>query len=218
MSEFESALLEGAGAVGLEVSDVVASGLERHYELLNKWAKKMNLTAVKDPVRAAHLHGLDSLLFAELLDPEETAATVDVGSGAGFPGIPLALARPRLSIVLLEPIRKRASFLRVALAELGLSQVRVVEGRLEEAEGPRGLWPAELIVSRATIAPAELARLATPKLVTGGRLITTSGAGAAPKEALEESGLRHLRRLERRLPGGEQRILDLLVRESPADD
>lgn len=214
MTSFKAALLEGAAAIDLEVSDAVASRLERHFELLSKWAKKMNLTAVTDPMQAAHLHGLDSLLFAELIDPEDASKTVDVGSGAGFPGIPLAVARPALRMVLLEPIRKRASFLRVALADLGLSEVRVVEGRLEEGEGPPGLWPAELIVSRATIAPIELARLAPPRLVDGGRLILTAGAGATPPAELEIGGLRHVRRLERRLPGGEQRVLDLMCRGS----
>ncbi len=130
--------------MGLALSEEIAQQIETHYLLLAKWSAKMNLTAVRDPVEAAHLHGLDSLLFAEWIDPDAEDRTVDVGSGAGFPGIPLALARPKLQMVLLEPIRKRASFLRVALAELDLPGVRVIEGRLEAGEGKKGPWPADL--------------------------------------------------------------------------
>jgi 16S rRNA (guanine527-N7)-methyltransferase len=210
MSAFEQALADGAKQMGLPVSRELSEALATHYELLIKWAAKMNLTAIKDPVEAAHLHALDSLLFAELIDPDDTAKTVDVGSGAGFPGIPLALARPGLQMILLEPIRKRASFLRVALADLKLD-ARVVEGRLDESD-PRGVWPADLIVSRATIPPVELARLAAPKLSPGGRLILTAGAGAPDPSQLASPELMHVRRMERTLPGGELRVLDLLRR------
>ncbi len=205
---FRAALDDGAQQLGIAIGDEVARRLEQHYQLLIKWAAKMNLTAIKDPVEAAHLHALDSLLFAELIDPTDAAKTVDVGSGAGFPGIPLALVRPRLDLTLLEPIRKRASFLRVALAELELPKVRVVEGRLEDAL-PR-VWPADLIVSRATIPPVELARAAPGKLASRGRLILTAGAGAPEARELASDRLAHERRIERKLPGGEVRILDLL--------
>jgi 16S rRNA (guanine527-N7)-methyltransferase len=213
---FLSALEDGARELGLSISDSLAESLAKHYALLVKWASKMNLTAIKDPVEAAHLHALDSLLFTELIDPEDRARTVDVGSGAGFPGIPLALARPNLEMILLEPIRKRASFLRVALADLGLAKVRVVEGRLEEGALPARLWPADLIVSRATIPPVELARLAPAKLSAGGRLILTSGAGAPDPAQLASESLIHVQRLERKLPGGELRVLDLLRRVDPS--
>jgi 16S rRNA (guanine527-N7)-methyltransferase len=207
---FREALEQGAAGLGIDLSQELVRDLTKHYELLIKWASKMNLTAIKDPVEAAHLHALDSLLFAELIDGEDRSKTVDVGSGAGFPGIPLALVRPNLQMVLLEPIRKRASFLRVALAELKLD-AEVVEGRLDDTN-PEGLWPAELIVSRATIPPVELARLATAKLSPGGRLILTSGAGAPDPSQLASVELRHVRRIERKLPAGELRVLDLLRR------
>ena len=214
--EFLSALESGAHVLGIEIDRELAESLAKHYALLVKWAAKMNLTAIKDPVEAAHLHALDSLLFAELIAEEDRSKTVDVGSGAGFPGIPLALARPNLEMILLEPIRKRASFLRVALADLGLARVRVVEGRLEEGDVPPRLWPVELIVSRATIPPVELARLAPAKLSVGGRLILTSGAGAPDPSQLASKGLIHVQRLERKLPGGELRVLDLLRRVDPS--
>ena len=104
--QFLSALASGARLLGIDVSDPIAASLAAHYTLLIKWAAKMNLTAITDPVEAAHLHALDSLLFAELIDRDDRSRTVDVGSGAGFPGIPLALVRPLLDMTLLEPIRR----------------------------------------------------------------------------------------------------------------
>jgi 16S rRNA (guanine527-N7)-methyltransferase len=238
---FRDALGEGARAIGLTLEPRWVGALVEHYALLIKWNRKMNLTAVTDPVEAAHLHGLDSLLFAELVEEGDESKTVDVGSGAGFPGIPLAVARPSLAMTLLEPIRKRASFLRVALAELRLPAVRVVEGKLE---GPPALadrdpmssqaeraasrrraksggpaladrdplvWPAGLVVSRAVVAPVELAALVRDKLAPGGRLIVTSGASAPAIADYGSTGLVHARRIERRLPKEQVRILDVLT-------
>jgi 16S rRNA (guanine527-N7)-methyltransferase len=136
---------------------------------------------------------------------------VDIGSGAGFPGLVLALARPELDMTLLEPKRKRASFLRVALAELQRADVKVVEARLEDLAGA-----FDLVISRATIPPLDLIPLSVSKLAPGGRMIITSGAGAPSVEAIVEAalraGLRHRVRTERVLPTGQKRILDVVER------
>ena len=209
------ALLEGAAEIGLSVTPELAARLAQHQALVVRWASKMNLTTVVDPEEAARLHGLDSLLIAELVDPADTSRAVDVGSGAGFPGLVVALARPALRMRLLEPARKRASFLRVALADLRRPDVTVEEGRLDSLPpGARPPWDADLILSRATIPPLELIPTAAPYLAPGGRLVLTSGAGAPPIEAIRAAaaaaGLIHLERVSRRLPRGESRVLDLL--------
>lgn len=220
---YREALVAGAAKVGLKLDPALADQMSLHYGLVLRWAERINLTAVKDPIPAAGLHGIDSLFFAKLIDPDERSRAVDVGSGAGFPGIVVALARPSLRMTLLEPARKKASFLRVALAELGLDQVRVVEERLELGErraavGPgKPVWPADLILSRATIPPIALIARAAKKLSPGGRLILTGGSGVPPLETLQraagEAGLSHEARHAFVLPAGETRILDVL-RES----
>jgi 16S rRNA (guanine527-N7)-methyltransferase len=202
--------------MGLAVPEPLVEAMAAHQRLVERWSAKMNLTAVKDPARAAELHGLDSLLVAELFEPEAAATVADVGSGAGFPGIVLALARPKLRVRLLEPHRKRASFLRVALAELRRPDVEVQEARLEPLEPGRApAWRAEAIVSRATLPPLELVGLAPPYLEPGGRLVLMAGAGAPEPQGLarvaKEAGLMPVDRLLRHLPGGEVRILDVLV-------
>lgn len=221
---YRDALLAGASRLGLEVSDSLAESMERHFDLVVKWAERINLTTVTEPRLAASRHGLDCLLFTTMIPLNASWKTVDVGSGAGFPGIILALARPSLELTLLEPIRKRTSFLRVALAELRLDRVRVVEGKLEPSgpspstEAPRSapLWPSELIISRATIPPLELIPLAAPRLAPGGQLILTSGSGAPPPSELTRvaasAGLVPVERREFRLDGDETRILDRLQR------
>ena len=221
---YRDTLLAGAARLGLEVPDSLAEAMERHFELVAKWAERINLTTVTEPRLAASRHGLDCLLFTTMIPLNASWKTVDVGSGAGFPGIILALARPSLELTLLEPIRKRTSFLRVALAELHLDRVRVVEGKLDPSghapstPAPRSapFWPSELIISRATIPPLELVPLAAPRLASGGQLILTSGSGAPPPGELARvaatAGLVPVERREFRLDGDETRILDRLQR------
>jgi 16S rRNA (guanine527-N7)-methyltransferase len=221
MDDYRRALVDGARKIGLPLDDALADRMSLHHALLVRWAEKINLTAIKDPTRAAHLHGLDSLLFVELIEQGAKLKTVDVGSGAGFPGIVVLLARPELDMTLIEPLRKRASFLRVVLAELKRSDVAVLEARLGEPQKgppPSAPWPADLILSRATIPVLDLITRAAPRLADRGRLITTQGAGAPPLDAIRQhalrAGLAHEARIERTLPNEEQRILDVFVREA----
>lgn len=217
--DYRVALEAGIDAQGLRVPAEVVAGMTRHFEVLVKWASRINITSVLRPAEAAIVHGLDCLLLAEEFDPADSSSVVDVGSGGGFPGVVLALARPGLRVTLLEPQRKRASFLRVALTELGRADVRVVEGRLEAVSARTPPLLAEVLVSRATIPPLELAPLAGPHLVAGGRLFLMSGAGAPAVPDLEAAGrpagLRHSARVAHVLPGGQARFIDRLERAAP---
>lgn len=182
-----------------------------HHTLVVRWAKRINLTTVTDPVAAAQKHGLDSLLIAARFDPDDSATVADVGSGAGFPGIVVALARSRLQVRLLEPIRKRASFLRVALTELARPDVEVSQSKLERSEAPA--WQVQAMISRATIPPLALVAMAAPYLLPGGRLILTGGSGAPGIGALSAAavGLEHACRTAYTLPGGDRRFIDELT-------
>jgi 16S rRNA (guanine527-N7)-methyltransferase len=214
---FRAALLAGAKKLNITVSTELAKKMTAHMVAVEKWANKISLTSVLEPAKAAEIHGLDSLLIAELFEPNEKTRVADVGSGGGFPGLVVALARPELKMRLLEPQRKRASFLRVALADLGRDDVEVSEERMDPvAQGAKPAWTAQAIISRATIPPLDLVAMAPPYLEPKGRLILTSGAGAPSieevKAAAKKAGLEHTERKERTLPGGETRILDVLVR------
>lgn len=142
------ALERGAEEMGIELSGEVGERLMSYIALLVKWNAAYNLTAVREPAAMVSQHLLDSLSVLPHLPLEEhsDARVADVGSGGGLPGIPLALARPRWRVALIEANQKKAAFLRQAKIELGLENVEVHETRVEK------LLPAErfaLVISRA---------------------------------------------------------------------
>jgi 16S rRNA (guanine527-N7)-methyltransferase len=122
-------LREACADLDLTLSDETLEAMAAHWDLVCRWNARTNLTAIVDDPRAATLHYRDSLAALELIN---SGPIVDFGSGAGFPGIPLALARPDWLITLVEPRRKRASFLEMAVARLNLRNVKVRVGRLED--------------------------------------------------------------------------------------
>lgn len=143
-----------AAALGRDVAD--AAGLAAFVELVRDWNARVNLTAARTPEAMVEVMCADALVLAsEALVPPD-GRVVDVGSGAGGPALALAILRPDLRLTLVEPLRKRVTFLRTAVGTLGLAdRVKVLEGRLElDDPGLEGA-PFDLAMSRATFAPAE---------------------------------------------------------------
>ncbi|MEM1023398.1 MAG: 16S rRNA (guanine(527)-N(7))-methyltransferase RsmG [Myxococcota bacterium] len=210
-SEFEAELQSELGRQSMACDASVLEGLSAHFELMLKWGRKMNLTSIFNPKQAARLHAVDSLFFDQLLPSAERI--IDAGSGAGFPGIVLALRRPETELVLLEPLQKRCSFLRVVVSHLRLPNVRVVEGRVEPEGSTAPVGHFGAAVSRATWAPLEWIGLGVQLLESGGHLVVSGGRGAHPPERVAEAGRRvglgWLRRRSLRL-GDADRVLDLL--------
>lgn len=159
-----------------------------YLELLARWNRSFNLTAIRDPRARVAAHLADSLSIVPLLDSVPAGGrVVDVGSGAGLPGIPLAIARPDLCIELVEPVGKKAAFLRQCRAELALDRVEVRECRVEalslDAE-------PDLVVSRAFASLADFAAAAAAIAGRGTRLLAMKGARPdAEIEELEARGL-----------------------------
>lgn len=147
-------LAEGIAALGADVAEQARQGLLDYLDLIGKWNKAYNLTAVRDPAKMLTHHLLDSLA---VLPHVRGDRVLDVGSGAGLPGIPLALARPDWHITLLDASHKKTVFLRQAVIELKLDNVDVVCARVES-------WSAEArfdtVVSRAFSDLAEYLSLA----------------------------------------------------------
>lgn len=134
-------------------------------------------------------HVLNCAVVAELLP--DGARLVDVGSGAGLPGIPLALARPDLQVALVEPLARRVDWLAEVVADLGLD-VRVDRGRVEETAVRRRWEGADVVTARAVAPLARLAGWALPLLRTGGRLLAVKGASAPEEIARDAAAVRKL--------------------------
>jgi 16S rRNA (guanine527-N7)-methyltransferase len=160
------ALIEqGAAEMGLSLPPDAPGCLARYLALLGKWNRGQNLTAITDPEAMVYGHVLDSLAGLPWLGD---GRVLDVGSGAGLPGIPIAIADPGREFVLLDSRRKRIQFLLYAKRELALDNVSVVEARIEKYQ-PEGNFGT--LTARAVAALPELAAAVMPFINAGARLV-----------------------------------------------
>lgn len=153
-------------SLGVTLNGAQESQLIRHLEMLGRWNAKLNLVGPGSPGSWYVRHTLDSLAPAQWLPATAGSIVVDVGSGAGFPGIPLSVLRPDLRVILLEPRGSRAAFLQNVVASLGLKNASVMVGRAEDRA-----VSGELIVGRAVAPPEKWAALAGGLLTPGGRFV-----------------------------------------------
>ena len=170
----ERQLASGIAALGLDLAAGTEAKLLAYLKLLSKWNHTYNLTSVHDETAMVSHHLLDSLSVLPHLDrgADELRTLADLGSGGGLPGIPLALARPGLSVTLIESSQKKASFLQQAKIELGLANVTVCCTRVE-AFMPPSLF--EAVISRAYAALTQFVASAAHLLTPGGRLLAMKG-------------------------------------------
>ena len=171
-ADFLSSLLSEAR---IPLPPGAAEKLVLHAEEMLAWNRSIRLTAITAPEEVAVKHILDSLTL--LAFAPFPGRTLDFGSGAGYPGIPLAVALPDAHLVLFEASAKKCAFLSRACALLRLGNAEVVRGRLEASGPPPGRF--EQIVTRATLPPGAAARLLGPCLSPGGRLLLMVGPGEA---------------------------------------
>ncbi|MBI1285774.1 MAG: 16S rRNA (guanine(527)-N(7))-methyltransferase RsmG [Thiobacillus sp.] len=162
-------LVAGVAALGLALPDGAEATLLAYLALLGKWNRVYNLTAVRDAERMVSHHLLDSLAAV----PSFQGKTVlDVGSGGGLPGIPLAIARPELQVTLIDSIAKKTAFLLQVKAELGLGNLEVVTSRVEDFQ-PEAKF--DVITSRAFSDLKEFVILTRHLLMPGGRWLAMKG-------------------------------------------
>jgi 16S rRNA (guanine527-N7)-methyltransferase len=162
-------LAQGVAELGLTLPEGAPQRLLAYLDLLQKWNRAYNLTAVRQAPRMVSYHLLDSLAAAAHV----TAATIlDVGSGAGLPGIPLAVALPDSRVTLIDSNHKKAAFLRQAVMELKLANAQVV---CERAEAWKPAVAFDVVISRAFSDLAEFISLAGRHAAPGGRLVAMKG-------------------------------------------
>jgi 16S rRNA (guanine527-N7)-methyltransferase len=142
----KAAIERAANEFQLTLSDIQVQQIQLYTKLLGTWNDKVNLTAIRDPLEILYRHFCESMFGAALL-PVENCRLADVGSGGGFPGIPLKIVRPDLHVFLVESNFKKATFLAEVVRELGLTDTRVLVSRFEELG--EEVAPLDIVCSRA---------------------------------------------------------------------
>ncbi|MEJ2345466.1 MAG: 16S rRNA (guanine(527)-N(7))-methyltransferase RsmG [Gammaproteobacteria bacterium] len=194
-TDLEALLRRGLETLGLSLPDAAAERLLAYVALLGKWNRAYNLTAVREPQAMVTRHLLDSLAVL----PHLHGATVaDVGTGAGLPGLPLALASPERRFVLLDGNAKKCRFLTQAVAELAIPNVTVVRARVEDYRPEQEF---DTVICRAFATVAQMLALSGHLCARGGRVLAMKGQH--PHAELDElpAGFRLLSVVRLRVPG-----------------
>lgn len=181
-------LIEGCSQLGLTLSQAQIEQFQHYFELLAEWNQKINLTAIDDEAGVQTKHFLDCLTGLPLLweelgsrgKPPRSLRAIDVGAGAGFPGLPLKIAWPELQMVLLDGTGKKVRFLQEVVSALKLSRVEVLQGRAEEIghqDAYRGQF--DLVMARAVARLNTLVEYLLPFARQDGYVVAYKGPGAA---------------------------------------
>lgn len=184
---------------GIELTDKQLAQFDKYYELLTKWNEVMNLTAITEFDSVCKLHFVDSISAYKYFDfSKEEYSLIDVGTGAGFPGIPLKIVFPQLKITLLDSLNKRLNFLNEVIDELGLNEegsIVTLHGRAEDhssASNKNSLRETfDIAVSRAVANLSTLSEYCLPYVKVGGRFIAYKSE-KAEEELAKAKGAIHL--------------------------
>lgn len=175
-------LARGVAALGLDLPDTQQVTLLAYLAMISKWNKVYNLTAVRDPAEMLTLHLLDSLSVVSPLRRhlgERPARVMDVGSGAGLPGVVLAIVQPGWQVTCVDTVGKKASFIQQVAAELKLSNLKSAHARVESLEAP----VVDLVVSRAFASLGDFTHLTRRHLAEGGVWAAMKGKPAEDEQS-----------------------------------
>ena len=195
--------------IQIELSDKQATQFEQYYEMLIAKNEVMNLTAITEFEEVVQKHFIDSVMIKDLRIPIEGERWMDVGPGAGFPGIPLKIAFPGLKITLLDSLNKRVGFLNEVIEALGLTDITAVHGRAEDyGRDPKYREQFDLCVSRAVANMSTLSEYCIPFVKKGGYFIPYKSGKADEEIEQAKSAVKKL--------GGE--LKEVIVKVLPETD
>jgi 16S rRNA (guanine527-N7)-methyltransferase len=221
---YRDALEAGLPALGPLPSPAALAVIDGHVRLLLAWTAAINLTAVREPADVARLHVLDSLSAVPLLRARGLTRLLDLGSGGGFPGLPLAAALEADRVLLVDSVAKKVRFLETVIHATGLERRVAAEAVRAEALAhdarDREAWPA--VTARAVTSLAELVEVGLPLVAPGGVLIAWKRAPADDELAAAGPALRALRAgpvevVDAAVPGLENHVLIVVPRGGPID-
>lgn len=178
---------------GVELSDDVINKLNLYGNLLLEWNEKINLTAIKEPKEVLYKHFYDCILFFKNVDVKQGASVIDVGTGAGFPGMVLKIVRPDLKVTLLDSLNKRITFLNDVIQKLGLKDITAVHSRAEEG-GKNKIYREkyDIACARAVAALPTLLEYCTPYIKVGGQFVSMKGPSVSEEIALCNNAIKVL--------------------------
>lgn len=187
-------LQAGARELSIELSDEMLEAFDRYAALLRSWNTRMNLVSKASLAQIESRHLLDSLTAALVLGPAPSGKVIDVGSGAGFPGLPLKIVYPKVDLTLVEATQKKARFLEAAVEALGLAEASVVAERAERlGQDPAYREGFDVVLARALAPLPVLAELTLPLCRRGGMVVAYKSPGvegevAGARRAIEVLG------------------------------
>lgn len=179
LKEDENILIDGALKMGISLHKEQINKFSRYLELLIQWNQKINLTSLKTPREIISKHFLDSISCIEVMDKYvdiEGISIIDVGTGAGFPGIPIKIVYPSISLSLLEARKKKTIFLEKIVEEMNFQQVEILNGRAEVfGKCPDHREKYDIVLSRAVALLSTLSEYCLPLVRVGGFFIAQKG-------------------------------------------
>ncbi len=187
-SQFEKDL----ESLGIQLSDKQMEQFLLYYEMLVEQNKVMNLTAITDYEEVLKKHFIDSLSLVKAYDLSKNIFLIDVGTGAGFPGVPLKIAFPNLRVTLLDSLNKRIYFLNTVIEKLGLSGIEGIHGRAEDFAKHTMREKYDLCVSRAVANLSTLSEYCLPFVKVGGQFISYKSEKITEEKAAAENAVRLL--------------------------
>ena len=198
----------------IQISDLQFEQLDKYAEILVEYNQKVNLTAITDPMGIENKHFLDSLLFAK--NPLVKGKVVDVGTGAGFPGIVTKIFKPEIELTMIEPTGKRCTFLQYALDTIGI-KADVVKERAEEAARKQWREQFDVATARAVADMRILSEYCLPLVKVGGHFIAMKGDGekelTPALKAIEKLGGKYLNMEQFNLPDESKRCVIICKKE-----
>ena len=189
----KSLIINKLTAEGIKITDVQCDKLYRFYEMVIEKNKVMNLTAITDYEEFVIKHFVDSLMIAKVMDMTMPMTVLDIGTGAGFPGVPIKIVYPETKVLLLDSLNKRLNFLNEVIAELGLKDITTIHSRAEELQA-KGEYREnfDLCVSRAVAALPTLSEYCLPYVKLGGKFVAYKATGADEEIEASKTAIRVL--------------------------